>query len=43
MGEEAYNASKVKYTKLNVQVGRNFVFEDMESSRLVYKVLKDRV
>eukprot|EP00347_Sterkiella_histriomuscorum_P020695 403336831 len=43
MGEEAYQALKPKYTKLKVLVGKNVVFEDIESSRLVYKVLRDRL
>lgn len=43
MGEEAYKALKVTYTKLDVKVGRNIVFEDIECSRLVYKILKERL
>jgi hypothetical protein len=43
MGEEAYAALKPKYTKLDVKVGRSVVFEDIECSRLVYKILKERL
>jgi len=43
MGEEAYNALKPRYTKLEVKVGRSAVFEDIDCSRPVFKVLKDRI
>lgn len=43
MGEEAYQALKPKYTKLKVMVGRAVVFEDIESSRLVFNFLRDRL
>ncbi|CDW79829.1 hect domain and rcc1-like domain-containing protein [Stylonychia lemnae] len=43
MGDEAYEALKPKYTKLKALVGRNQVFDDIESSRLVYKILRDRL
>ena len=34
---------KIKYTMLQVKVGEDIIFEDAESSRLVYKVLKSRL
>ena len=38
MGED-----KIKYITMKASVGQQLVFEDIECSRLVYKVLKDRL
>lgn len=43
MGEEAFAALKPKFTKLDVKVGRDVVFQDTDCSRLVFKMLKDRL
>jgi len=42
-GEEEKKEKKPQYTMLKVKVGSDSVFEDMDCSRLVYKVLKDRL